>query len=236
MPPAEARCLDCGADASGRFCPACGQSTHVGVPTVAELVREGLGAVFSYDAKVWRTAGRLARHPGALTVDYLAGRRARYLSPFQVFFWLQTVAFLADGAIFRDTPEVVAAKTRALALMGVVIAAALALLYARRRLRFVHHLVAATHLWAFLMLLLLMEYAFIPPVVNGLIALGLLHGMVPEGAFVTLSAEAIMAVYAAAALRRVYAVSWPIAVLQTLAILLVYTAVARLLPGAAGIA
>ena len=37
------------------------------------------------DGKIWRTARSLFLHPGELTAEYWAGRRARWLGPFRVF-------------------------------------------------------------------------------------------------------------------------------------------------------
>ncbi len=86
------------------------------------------------------------------------------------------------------------------------------------------------------MLLLLIEYASVPLAVDGLLVLGLLHGTIREGLFVTDSAEAAMVVYSAIALRRVYGVGWLWGIVQTLAILVGYSLLAQLLVGAAGIA
>ncbi len=78
-------CLNCGADLPGRFCPDCGQRdqplrqpAHV---FVAESVSEYLGV----DGRLWRTLRRLLFRPGALTVAYLDGQRARYLRPLRIY-------------------------------------------------------------------------------------------------------------------------------------------------------
>jgi hypothetical protein len=219
------KCLNCGAEAPDKFCPQCGQSTRTGVPTVLELIQDTLSATISYDSKLWRTVGTLVRHPGQLTLDYFAGKRATYLSPFQVLFWLEAIAFLAHRQIFSNNGQEADAKARFLLLLGCLIAVGLSLIYVRRNLGFVFHLVAAVHMWAFLMLWLLIEYAVVPVVITVLIRLHMLHGTIPEGQFVTVSTEVAMSAYGVVAIHRTYRVSWLFAVLQMAALFAVFTAV-----------
>jgi len=40
------------------------------------------------DGKAWRTLAKLIITPGGLTVEYLAGRRARYLRPLRLYLWI----------------------------------------------------------------------------------------------------------------------------------------------------
>ena len=46
------------------------------------------------DSRLWRTLRALLFRPGYLSQQFLAGRRARYLSPFRLYFVLSVLFFL----------------------------------------------------------------------------------------------------------------------------------------------
>ncbi len=91
-------CDNCGAGLTGPFCSRCGQESRdparIGL---GELVREWLGDVFTFDSRVLRTLWPLVRRPGVLTVEYLEGRRVRYVPPLRLFVFLSLVMFLVMG-------------------------------------------------------------------------------------------------------------------------------------------
>jgi hypothetical protein len=68
---------------------------------LSEIVSEHFGL----DTKVARTLAALFRHPGRLTVEFLAGRRVRYLPPLRLYVYLSVIYFLASafGARFGDS-------------------------------------------------------------------------------------------------------------------------------------
>lgn len=47
------------------------------------------------EGQLRQTVSRLLWHPGALTAEYLAGRRARYLRPLQVYLMVSVIVFAA---------------------------------------------------------------------------------------------------------------------------------------------
>jgi len=88
-------CLNCGASAPEKFCPECGQETVREPRTVAQFL-DGLIAQFvSPKGQLWQTLSKLFFAPGALTVDYVAGRRARYLRPLQLYLMASVIVFAA---------------------------------------------------------------------------------------------------------------------------------------------
>jgi hypothetical protein len=91
------RCLNCGADLHGAFCGACGQRSVPADPTVAELVGDAWQELSGYDGRLASTFKSLL-HPGRLTLDYLAGHRARYLSPVRLYLTLSVIYFLVAAA------------------------------------------------------------------------------------------------------------------------------------------
>jgi len=79
-----ARCLNCGTALIGEHCHTCGQSAHVH-RTAGAIGHEIAHGVFHFEGKFWRTLPMLLFHPGALTRRYVAGERARFVSPLAVF-------------------------------------------------------------------------------------------------------------------------------------------------------
>lgn len=89
------RCLNCGAPAPGKFCPECGQETATEPRSLAELLRRPISRHMSRQGRPWQTLSKLFFAPGALTADYLAGRRARYLRPLQLYLMTSVIVFAA---------------------------------------------------------------------------------------------------------------------------------------------
>ena len=107
-------CANCGTPLHGQYCSDCGQRARVRMITFWELVRDDLLA--SLDSRLWRTLGLLLFRPGRLTLDYLQGRRARYVAPLRlfiasslIFFFVATLntSFETDdgGALIRISPS-----------------------------------------------------------------------------------------------------------------------------------
>jgi hypothetical protein len=92
--PIPPNCLNCGAPMSGPWCHACGQPVKGMVRHFGSIMGDVLDTLFEYDNRIWRTLVPLYLRPGRVTVDFLAGRRMRYVLPFRLFFVLSVVAFL----------------------------------------------------------------------------------------------------------------------------------------------
>ena len=91
-------CPNCGAPAHGPFCYACGQSEKGMIRHLSEVMVDLADIVFNVDSRIFRSLGDLYFRPGYLTTEYLAGRRARYVTPFRLFFFLSIIAFFAIQA------------------------------------------------------------------------------------------------------------------------------------------
>ena len=116
VPTGEA-CRNCGADLYGEFCYACGQPRVGWVRHVRELADDFVDSVLNIDGRFLRTLVTLFFRPGRMTVDYLAGARGRYASPFRLFFVLCALAFLLVHSIveledgLREDPALLAIET-----------------------------------------------------------------------------------------------------------------------------
>ena len=88
------RCANCGTPAGDAYCPRCGQEQHDLHRSVRSIFGEALDSLAGWDGKIPATLWQLVRHPGALTTEFLAGRRARYLRPLRLYLTLSLVYFL----------------------------------------------------------------------------------------------------------------------------------------------
>ena len=88
-------CLNCGAPAPGKFCPECGQETAREPRTVAQFFHGLIAQNLARKGRRWQTLSKLFFAPGALTLDYIAGRRARYLRPLQLYLMVSVIVFAA---------------------------------------------------------------------------------------------------------------------------------------------
>ena len=93
---AEAACLNCGAVLSGEYCHDCGQHAHVH-RTLTAFFHDVAHGVLHFEGKVWRTLPLLLWQPGELTRDYVAGQRARFVSPMALFLFSVFLMFAVLG-------------------------------------------------------------------------------------------------------------------------------------------
>jgi hypothetical protein len=91
-------CLNCGAERVGAFCHLCGQSGHVH-RTVTAWWHDLAHGVLHLDGKIWRTLPLLAWRPGDLTRRYVAGERARFVSPLALFLFSVFLMFALFSAL-----------------------------------------------------------------------------------------------------------------------------------------
>ena len=70
-----------------------------------ELVREATEVITHADSRLWRTLRALLIQPGLLTQQFLAGRRASYLSPFRLYFVLSVLFFLMVSITHMRPPQ-----------------------------------------------------------------------------------------------------------------------------------
>lgn len=74
-------CPNCGADAVGRYCPACGQDNARPRLRARDWLVEAGESFANLDGKVLRTIRGLTFDPGGTARRYVDGRRASYVTP-----------------------------------------------------------------------------------------------------------------------------------------------------------
>jgi len=95
VPKAGHACANCGAPMHGPYCYACGQPEKGLIRQLTSVMSDVLDTVFNIDSRVFRSLFPLYFRPGFLTVEYFAGRRVRYVTPFRLFFFLCLLAIFA---------------------------------------------------------------------------------------------------------------------------------------------
>jgi hypothetical protein len=80
-----AACLNCGNELAGKWCSACGQRATHPRPTMHELLHEAVDELGHFDSKLLRTVKLLLFRPGALTREFLDGKRVCYVSPIRLY-------------------------------------------------------------------------------------------------------------------------------------------------------
>ena len=73
-------CLNCGTLLTDAFCAHCGQRAGDARLSVRDIAHEAVAEHLGLDSKVARTLVTLLRHPGRLTIEFLSGRRVRYVA------------------------------------------------------------------------------------------------------------------------------------------------------------
>lgn len=99
-----ATCLNCGAPLAGPYCHACGQkaaSLHV---ALHDFVHDATHEFLHLDGKIVRSVKLLLTKPGLLTKEFLAGRRAQYITPLRLYLTF-SVLFFALAAIIPDATK-----------------------------------------------------------------------------------------------------------------------------------
>ena len=86
-------CQDCAAPISGNYCSNCGQETKIETPTVRQFVHELMDQYVAVEGKLGRTLRVLLTQPGQLTLDYVQGRRQRYVRPLKLYVSISVVFF-----------------------------------------------------------------------------------------------------------------------------------------------
>jgi len=90
------RCANCDATLTGQYCAICGQSARsINLP-LSRFLSEAVGELLAFDARLFRTVGRLVARPGSVAREYMDGRRARFVPPFRLYLFVSLVFFVLN--------------------------------------------------------------------------------------------------------------------------------------------
>src|SRR5215213_5872072 len=95
-------CPSCGTALVGDYCHGCGEKRPEARDlSVRHFVKDAAAEVTSLDSKLYHTLHALVFRPGLLTVEWIAGRRGRYLKPLNLvlaLFAVQLFVYTATKA------------------------------------------------------------------------------------------------------------------------------------------
>ena len=94
-------CLNCGTLLTDAFCAHCSQRAGDTRLSVRDIAHEAVAEHLGLDSKVARTLVTLLRHPGRLTIEFLSGRRVRYVPPLRLYLSLSVLFFLCSATSAR---------------------------------------------------------------------------------------------------------------------------------------
>ena len=220
------QCRNCQTTLEGTYCPNCGQKDVDLERALGELVGEVLRETLDVDGRAWRTVRTLFVSPGALTSEYLLGRRRSYTPPLRLYLAISVsffvlMAWFASEGVLLDAGQTVQldAATQAqflsteLPKLMFVLLPVFALLIKAlfwRRLYF-DHLIFSVHLhsaaYVILALMLPLEQS------AGEHWIPLLLQLIVVGYFLS---------YIVISIRRVYGASWLMSSAKSLAVLVGY--------------
>jgi hypothetical protein len=98
-----ATCANCQTVFSGHYCPECGQKAHVH-RSLAAIGHDIMHGVLHLDGKLWHTLPLLAFKPGDLTRRYIAGERAKFVSPMAMFLFTVFAMFAVFQMVGISAP------------------------------------------------------------------------------------------------------------------------------------
>jgi hypothetical protein len=98
-------CPNCEASVSGNFCHECGQETVLHPPSSREFLHEFIGHYVALEGKLWKSLGLLLFRPGRLTLEYIKGRRVRYVQPLRLYLTFSLIFFAVLKFSIHENPH-----------------------------------------------------------------------------------------------------------------------------------
>jgi len=88
------KCLNCGAELTGKYCSNCGQERITGKLEVKHLFKDVTHGIFHWESSILKTFKELLLRPGKFLRSYIEGIRKPYVKPFSYFIFIQTLYVL----------------------------------------------------------------------------------------------------------------------------------------------
>lgn len=95
-----------------KFCSQCGQDTLNHPPSLWEFLHEWVLHYLAFEGKLWKSLWALLARPGFLTMEYLAGRKQRYVLPLRLVLTLGLLFFIVVKFSPAVSTEFVKAETK----------------------------------------------------------------------------------------------------------------------------
>lgn len=86
-------CQNCETPTPGKFCPECGQDSRDHRVSMRLLLFGIWNDLFTFDSRFFRSFIPLLFVPGKLTVEYIVGKRVRYIPPVRLYLFVSILFF-----------------------------------------------------------------------------------------------------------------------------------------------
>jgi hypothetical protein len=96
-------CKNCDYEFSGKYCSNCGQSVKELERPIRFMIADFMGTIITFDTRLVKTLITILFKPGRLTLDFLAGKRARYMPPFRFYLFISFVMFLLMSIVTSNS-------------------------------------------------------------------------------------------------------------------------------------
>lgn len=91
------QCLNCDAAITDAFCPKCGQSVRDNTDrSIGKLMGDFLDNIFFFDNRFVISLRYLFQFPSRMTVEFLAGKRKKFVSPVSLFLFVNVIYFFVN--------------------------------------------------------------------------------------------------------------------------------------------
>ena len=91
------QCLNCNTSVNGNFCHQCGQASRDNTDrAIGKLLGEFFGNIFFLDNRFLLSGRYLFRYPGRMTVEFLRGKRKKFISPITLFLFFNLIYFFVN--------------------------------------------------------------------------------------------------------------------------------------------
>jgi hypothetical protein len=209
------------------YCPNCGQKRIKKHETLRDLFRNFLGDYFAYDSKLAKSVRPLLFKPGYLSLEYLRGKRMRYIPPLRLYIFVSILFFILLN-LQANTPAIEGMSAEQLVLENFfhnylpkvfflllpLFAGLVALLFRRNKLGYVFQLIVSFHFHTFVFFSL---SAYL--ILSSLIALS---GYLYLNALLLSAMGLWIFYYLLISLKRIYRLSWRATTGRYLLLILLY--------------
>lgn len=157
------KCKNCGThlESDFKYCPSCGQEVRDSASSIGAFFTHFLNDYFTFDSKIIRSFKPLLFKPGFLTLEFLGGKRVRYITPLRLYIFISIAFFLVLSLLGSDATATDSEEAfwdaffgnylpKIFFLLLPLFALVLHLLYIRRKQPYVKHFVFSLHFHAFL--------------------------------------------------------------------------------------
>jgi hypothetical protein len=88
------KCINCGAESDGKYCPECGQEIEIKRLEVKTIFHDVTHGILHWENSILKTFRQMLFKPGDTAASYISGQRKTLVKPFTYFIFIQTIYVL----------------------------------------------------------------------------------------------------------------------------------------------